>query len=875
MSLRKKTLMTIGLSFGVLLIALYFISQVVLGRSFAELEQRDTRQNVERVQSALSHDLLGLKASATDWAVWDDTYAFIEDANDDYIASNMVAGTFTELRLNLMLFVDLSGRVVYGQAFDLNTEEEVDLAPHLLELITTGNLLVRPPATKESGATGIILLPEGPMLIASRPILDSEEKGPVRGTLVMGRYLDAGEIERLGEQTHLSLALHRIDQGPLPSDYATALSSLSGKVPIVVSPLGKESVAGYALLKDVHDEPILLLRVDMPRNIYAQGQSSITYFVLSLFVVSLVIGLIVVLFLDRNVLSRVAHLSWSVRGIGVSGDPTARVSVKGKDELSNLAREINSMLAALREGEERYRDLFENANDLIQSATPDGHFAYVNKAWQKTLGYSEKEIASLTLWDIIHPDSLAHCRETFQHVISGGNIARVEAAFVTRDGKKVVVEGSANCKFVDGKPVATRGIFRDVTERQQAEEALRESEEKLRTILENTNDVIFQLSPFGTIQYISPKVQEIYGYQTEDLIGKHLKKTTPVSELPKALKVLGSVLSGKTVNNFEINQLDTDGKIVPVEINAVPVRKDGRIIAAQGVMRDITERKQMERRFQEQNEQLDAQNEELRSQTEEVMAQQQELEEKNQEVERANQLKSEFLANMSHELRTPLNVIIGFSELMQDEVPGSINEEQRQSLNDISDSSQHLLKLVNDVLDLSKIESGRAELPIEDVDLPAAIESLRRTMAPILTPRKQSLEAEIEEGLPSVRVGAGKLGQVLLNLADNASKAMPDGGKLKIEAVKEGDWCRVSVIDNGIGIKEENQERIFEPFCQLENPLTERRGTGLGLSLVRQIVERYGGRIWVESKYGQGSRFTFTLPLAREAPRLVNQTDNE
>ena len=134
---------------------------------------------------------------------------------------------------------------------------------------------------------------------------------------------------------------------------------------------------------------------------------------------------------------------------------------------------------------------------------------------------------------------------------------------------------------------------------------------------------------------------------------------------------------------------------------------------------------------------------------------------------------------------------------------------------------------------------------------------------PILTPRKQSIDIEIEKGLPLIHANEGRLGQVLLNLVDNSSKFTPDGGKLKIEAVSEGDWCRVSVIDNGIGIKEEDRERIFEPFCRLDNSLTrERGGTGLGLPLVKQIVESYGGRIWVESARGKGSRFTFTMPLA-------------
>jgi signal transduction histidine kinase len=282
----------------------------------------------------------------------------------------------------------------------------------------------------------------------------------------------------------------------------------------------------------------------------------------------------------------------------------------------------------------------------------------------------------------------------------------------------------------------------------------------------------------------------------------------------------------------------------------------------QALYQDITERKLAEKELQEKNEQLDAQNEELQSQAEELMAQRQELIEKTREVEKANRLKSEFLANMSHELRTPLNVINGFSELMLDGIPGETNDEQRQCLDDILNASKHLLNLINEVLDLSKIESGKVELELKNIVLTETIASVTRTMMSILTPRKQSLDVEVEKGLPPVHADEAKLEQVLLNLVDNSSKFTPDGGKLKIEAVREGEWCRVSVIDNGIGINKKEQERIFEPFRQLDNPLTkEKIGTGLGLTLVKQIVERYGGRIWVESEYGKGSRFTFTLPL--------------
>ena len=236
--------------------------------------------------------------------------------------------------------------------------------------------------------------------------------------------------------------------------------------------------------------------------------------------------------------------------------------------------------------------------------------------------------------------------------------------------------------------------------------------------------------------------------------------------------------------------------------------------------------------------------------------------EANQELRKAAQAKSNFLAHMSHELRTPLNVIIGFSQLMTDEVPGKINNEQRQCLDDILSSGKLLLNLIDEVLDLSKIESGKMKLRLTNITLTEVIESVRSAMMPLIAPRKQSLDIEVEEGLPLVHADNAKVRQVLLNLLSNATRFTPDGGKLKIEAVKEGDWCQVSVIDNGIGIKKEDQERIFEPFCQLDNPLTkEKRGVGLGLTVVKQIIEKHGGRIWVETEYGKGSRFTFTLPL--------------
>lgn len=238
------------------------------------------------------------------------------------------------------------------------------------------------------------------------------------------------------------------------------------------------------------------------------------------------------------------------------------------------------------------------------------------------------------------------------------------------------------------------------------------------------------------------------------------------------------------------------------------------------------------------------------------------LEEANRALEKASRAKSDFLARMSHELRTPLNVIMGFAELMLDQVPGEINEEQRQCLDDILTSGRHLLGLINEVLDLSKVEAGKVEIKARDIALSEVVGLVTGVMMPELSQRKQSLDVDLEEGLPLVRADESRLRQVFFNLLSNASKFTPDGGKIKIEASRKENLCQVSVIDNGIGIKKEDQKQIFEPFFQVDTSMTrEKKGTGLGLALVKEIVEMHGGEIWVESEYKKGSRFIFTLPL--------------
>lgn len=264
------------------------------------------------------------------------------------------------------------------------------------------------------------------------------------------------------------------------------------------------------------------------------------------------------------------------------------------------------------------------------------------------------------------------------------------------------------------------------------------------------------------------------------------------------------------------------------------------------------------RTVEDKNLQLVAQNEALR-------LHQQALLRRTKEAEEANQLKSEFLARISHELRTPLNAIIGFSELTLDEIPGPINEEQKQCLADIHSAGKHLLNLVEEVLDISKIESDRTELNLKRLSPHRILESVSKVMASVLGRRGQKLNIVIDKKLPDLYADENKLEQVLFNLLSNASKFSPDNAEIKIEVGRQGAQCHFSVIDRGVGIRPEDQKRIFEPFFHRIAPFAiNEEGTGLGLTVAKSIIEKHGGRIWMESEGDAGSTFCFTVPLKPE-----------
>ena len=243
-----------------------------------------------------------------------------------------------------------------------------------------------------------------------------------------------------------------------------------------------------------------------------------------------------------------------------------------------------------------------------------------------------------------------------------------------------------------------------------------------------------------------------------------------------------------------------------------------------------------------------------------------EIEEKSRQIEAANRHKSEFLANMSHELRTPLNAIIGFSEVLGEKLFGELNEKQAEYTEDILSSGRHLLSLINEILDLSKVEAGRMELELAAFDLPLAIDNARTFVRERATRHGITLDVEVDEHLGEFVGDERKIKQILLNLLSNAVKFTPEGGRIGINARQANGSVEISVTDTGIGIALEDQPRIFEEFRQVGGDYAHKKeGTGLGLTLAKKFVELHGGKIWVESESGKGSTFIFTLPITATA----------
>jgi PAS domain S-box-containing protein len=554
------------------------------------------------------------------------------------------------------------------------------------------------------------------------------------------------------------------------------------------------------------------------------------------------------------------------RLISINGRPlkSADGSVQGGVVVFHDMTERKRAEDALRQSERRYHLLFDSnpqpvwVYDVKSLAILD-----VNHSAVRNYGYSREEFLSLTIKDIRPPQDLPALLEStakaspdkenvgvWKHRKKGGTLIDVEIT------SHPLVYGGGDARLV----VAT-----DITMRKRAEEALQTSEEKFRSVVQTAHDAIVSADSNGNITDFNRGAEAIFGYSAQEVIGKPLAVLMPdrFKELHQRgfnryLETGEARVMGKTV---ELAAKRKDGTEFPVELSLSSWKARAGLFFT-GVLSDITDRKR----------------------TEEL------LRHAKEEAERASKFKDQFLSTMSHELRTPLNAVLGFSDLLSDERYGSLNDRQQRYVNHIHTGGKHLLRLISDILDLSKIEAGRMELCREDVTVASAFAEVISSLYPLAEKKSQKLLQRVEPSL-HVRADAMRFKQMLMNLAGNAIKFTPEGGRIELAAHQVGDQVRVEVRDNGPGIPPEQQQRIFEAFFRLTQTGSATEGTGLGLAITARLVELHGSKLGIESKPGEGACFYFSLPLitiatdqptqtsvstpkARKAPRILVIEDN-
>jgi len=494
MTVWRKTLLIIAITCLGLVIVLYAASRSFLLGGFVKLEQTSARENVQRVLNALDQDFSAVDRFTYDRAATDETYNSIGSPTNEFVQSLFgtdTTGTPATRRFNFVILMDASGHIVASRSRNIAKNTVIDLPESLQAHLSLEDPLFKY-ATTSNKVSGVLLLPEGALLVASRGVVRTNGEGPVRGSLLTGRYLESGgDLRALEKTTNFSLSVRRLDGEQLPVDFEEARSHLSVAGATYVRPMNEKLLDGYTMLNDIYGKPALILRAEMPRAIYQQGRLSQLYFVGALLIAGIVFGGVILLLLEKSVISRISSLNNNVRSIANSGDASARVNSEGRDEIANLGEAINRMLGSLQISqkqkqhvEKRYQTFMNNIPAIALIKDSQGHILYMNEPMCRMYKIRLEDVQGKDVADWIPEEVAKKISLHDQEVLSTRRVLQAEDVIPTPDG---ILHHWLTFRFpLDGPDgellVGTVGI--DITERKQAEVALQAAKEMAETAKE-------------------------------------------------------------------------------------------------------------------------------------------------------------------------------------------------------------------------------------------------------------------------------------------------------------------------------------------------------------------------------------------------------
>lgn len=502
MKLRKKTLLAMVAILGAMTLVILGVSSSMVIQNFRQLEEDEALRNVERATVTLGRNLENLNRTAMDWAAWDDTFAFVDDLNQEYIDSNLVGSTYSNLDLSFILFLNAKGEVAYRGGMAPNLLMVVPVEDDIIDRVLSSKNLTSF-SDQHQGIAGFMVDRGSIILLSAHPITDSDFASLPNGVLIMGQALDDEEVAEISKAIDADIDFAYVEDVGMAEDIRLATDQLMNGSQRLVMPLSDEEIASYSMLLDVNGNPSVVIRVVDQRDIFKQGYEAVSFLSLSLLGVAVVSTVLTITITDRFTLRRVDGLSRKVSDIGIHGDISHRIEVDGNDEVSVLANEINKAMDALesmehqlRESERRYRSIVDDQTELITRFLPDGTVTYVNNIQAQEFGLSPQDLVGRNYRDLLPHDTREELIRHLATITSHDPVSNLEYRVARKDGSVKWYAWTLRGIFAeDGKVREYQGVGRDLTSKRMAEEALRQANKKLDLMSSVTrHDILNQLT---------------------------------------------------------------------------------------------------------------------------------------------------------------------------------------------------------------------------------------------------------------------------------------------------------------------------------------------------------------------------------------------
>jgi two-component system, cell cycle sensor histidine kinase and response regulator CckA len=839
-SLRQKTLVSLGITIFILAGLLFSIARWVMLKTFEKIEVEEAQQGLSQAEDGIRESLNSLSNLVTDYSAWDQLYKFAQSPDAKFAKAELPDQLFPDMHINFIVVADSSGNILYARGYDLGTDHPAEVPPQLLAQIRAQGALTRF-GNNRSRIEGLMRFDSIPVLVASQPIVRSDYKGPIDGAVIMGRWLDDREVQRLSSTTHLDMSLTSLDAQPPTAQRQNPTSLIHRTHPSIALESDGHGLVASRVLTDLEGKPALLLKVKIPRTVYMQGQVNLLQFMILLLAASATLTAITLAVMERVVLNRIAKLTADVSKIGDSADLSTRIHVPGDDELTLLGASINRMLADLEEAQReraeqsaRFRLMLERMPAILWTTDANLDFISIVGAALEGLKLQPNSLAGISLYDYMESHD-----PTFPPITAHLSALRGEPSTYSVLWKDRSFECHTEpLRDANKTVVGVIGIALDKTDRMEVEEALRKSESSYRSLIEEAPYGICRCTVGGSFTLVNRALARMLGCENEsDLLGLNLGVDI-FDDLRDHARFIGWLQEHGSVEGVETQWKQRNGKAFSVHLGGRALRDvRGQIAYFEVIAEDVSDRKHLELQLRQ-----------------------------SQKLQAIGQL----AGGVAHDFNNLLMVVKGHMELILGSMP--THDPLYPRLDQVQKAANRASSLTRQLLAFSRMQVLQPQV----LDLNAIVAGMIQMLSRIIG---ENIELSFRPAgiLGRVKADAGQMEQVLLNLVVNARDAMPGGGRLIIETgnieldqtyaslhtvVKPGAYVMLAVSDTGCGMDATTQARIFEPFFTTKDT---GKGTGLGLSTVYGVIKQSDGYIWVYSEPGQGSTFKVYLPLASES----------